>query len=138
MIEMIEISKIYPHVEEAIAIVRDVSKSPTEKEPLRGLLGYFGRIGGAASAQERKKHIEKQTKPLPLFPVPNLDPSWEFPLHDVLYRGQHFLLLRARKTNSTAAERRAALLDWLHDPSNYREECRLRDEQANLHICPID
>jgi hypothetical protein len=125
LIEMIE--KTYPHVE---ALKEKPNKTPEDRKRL----SQYGTRGNESA--KRRRRIP--AKNLPLFPKLNLDPKWEFPLHEVLYRGQHFLLLEAKRKTSEVARRRAAMLDWVRHPSNYTDECRLRDEQANLHVCPID
>lgn len=45
---------------------------------------------------------------------------------------------RIADEQKVAAKRSAAVRAWVADPANYEEECRLRDEAANLHTHPID
>lgn len=49
-------------------------------------------------------------------------------------------LKAARKRRQAAEERRRhqALVEWVSNPDNYLEECWKRDEECNLHICPLD
>lgn len=82
--------KTYPHVK---ALVEKQNKTEAE----RALLRAWGARGNASQKRQKKACVVH----LPLLPVGNLDQNQEFPDHRVLYRGPHFVLLKAKPKRPT-------------------------------------
>jgi hypothetical protein len=92
----------------------DMARMRGDPDALRAL----GRLGGQRSAKKRKAKAASDKR------------------IEALVAGT--IVGKPRRRPTITVKRLLALQDWVKNPANYAEECWLRDEEANLHLCPID
>ncbi len=105
-----KVARSYPHVEEARAIARTTGDNT--------MVRFFGHYGGIRSGEIRRAEAQRRRQ------IEAIESGTIVP--------------KKKKRPTISLKRLQAITEWVGDPSNYVDECRLRDEEANLHICPID